>query len=351
MSKVLNVGINGFGRIGRMLARQLSENPKIQITGVNDPSITDPKAAAYNLRYDSVHGKMKVDVGADGSIAIGDEKFGFSAQKDPTLIPWTGTDVVVDCTPLTAREFLAGHLHGSVKHVVKSSPAKGPDLTVVYGVNQDKFDPAVHKVLSNASCTTNCAATVLKIIQDTYGIENGFLDTVHAVTNSDPSVDTSAKDDPIDSRSTFNIKPTSTGAAKAVPLVIPELKGILDAASTRVPVADGSLLTFNLVLKNPPKDAAEVNALFKKMAAGPMKDIVAVTDDPLVNSDIIGRHEAAIIQGVETRLLGKLLVVKAWYDNEAGYVAQLVRTLQHLADQMQSAAPAQQQAATAQMAA
>jgi glyceraldehyde 3-phosphate dehydrogenase len=328
---VLHIGINGFGRIGRLLIRQLSDDPKIQVTSVNDPATADPAKAAYRLKYDSIHGTKDVEAHKDGTLTVGDEKFGFTAIKDPTLIPWAGVDVVVDCTPFSKREFLVGHVHGSVKNVVKSSPATA-DVTVVYGVNHDDIDPTQHQVISNASCTTNCAAPVLKLIDEKYGIASGLLDTVHALTNTDPTVDGAVTDDVIDGRSGVNIKPTSTGAAKAVKLVLPQLADKLAASSTRVPVADGSLLTFSLVLKTPPKDADEVNALLKAASTGAMKGVVGVTNDPLVSSDIIGRTEAAFVQLPETKLIGNLLVVKAWYDNESGYVAQLVRTLKVLAE-------------------
>jgi glyceraldehyde 3-phosphate dehydrogenase len=333
MVKKVRVGINGFGRIGRELTRQLAKNPDVDVALVNDPGVDpkDVKGAGYALRHDSAHGNTEVTA-EDGQLKVGDEQFGFTALKDPKEIPWEqhDVDVVVDCTPLTSREFLEGHLRPSIQHVIKSSPAE-VDATLVYGVNLDQLDVKSDHLLSNASCTTNCSTAVLKPMLDAFGIVSGSLESTHAATANNPSVDGMNLRKPERGRSIINnFIPTSTGAAKAIPKVIPELDGKLMASATRGPVQDGSIVTFSLVLEKA-ATADEVNAILKQAAEGPLKGVLGVTDEKLASEDIVGRTEAAIVQLPETQAVGQQVVIKAWYDNEAGFVAQLVRNLQHLA--------------------
>jgi glyceraldehyde 3-phosphate dehydrogenase len=332
MGKV-RIGINGFGRIGRELTRQLAKNPDVQVALVNDPGVDPDKAkdAAYALRHDSAHGQTEVEVEGK-ELKVGDEQFGFTALKDPKQIPWEkhDVDVVIDCTPLTQREFLEGHLRPGMQHVIKSSPAD-VDATLVYGVNLDALDVKSDHLLSNASCTTNCSTAVLKPMLEEFGIVSGSLESTHAATANNPSVDGMNLSKPERGRSIINnFIPTSTGAAKAIPKVIPELDGKLMASATRGPVQDGSIVTFSLVLEKA-ATADEVNAVLQKWAQGPLQGVLGVTDEKLVSEDIVGRTEAAIVQLAETQAVGQQVVIKAWYDNESGFVAQLVRNLQHLA--------------------
>jgi glyceraldehyde 3-phosphate dehydrogenase len=333
MPRNIKVGINGFGRIGRELTRQLAKNPNVDVALVNDPGVDpeDLKNTAYALRRDSAHGTTPVDQEGN-TLKVGDEQFGFTALKDPKQIPWEkhDVDIVVDCTPLTQREFLEGHLRPSVQHVIKSSPAD-VDATLVYGVNLDALDIKSDHLLSNASCTTNCSTAVLKPMLEEFGIVSGSLESTHAATANNPSVDGMNLRKPERGRSIINnFIPTSTGAAKAIPKVIPELDGKLMASATRGPVQDGSIVTFSLVLKEA-ATAEQVNAALIKWAEGPLKGVLGITDEKLVSEDIVGRTEAAIVQLDETQAVGQQVVIKAWYDNESGFVAQLVRNLQHVA--------------------
>ena len=350
MSKPIHIGINAFGRIGAQLARQLSENPNIQVAHVNDISIdpNDPSDVKYDLAYDSAHGRLDVEVVGD-KVKVGDEEFGFSDEKDPRKIPWKEhhVDLVVDCTPFSDREFLSKHLASGVGHVIKSSPADA-DFTAVFGVNMEAMNIDTHRLISNASCTTNCAAPVLKTIMDAFGIESGHLQSTHSATSNNRTVDGANRSKPERGRSVLdNIIPTSTGAAKAIPKVLPELDGKLTADATRVPVLDGSLLTFNLVLGED-TTADDINAVLEKAAQGPLKNVIACSDEELTCHDIRGRHEAAVVLTHNTRVSGRLATIHAFYDNEAGYVAQLVRTIQALGHQAgYDVAPNPQRAAAA----
>jgi glyceraldehyde 3-phosphate dehydrogenase len=331
----IKVGINGFGRIGRNVLRAAKSMGarELDFVAVND--LTDTKTLAHLLRYDSVHGRYpgSVDTDAEGLVVDGD-KIKVLSEKDPAALPWKalGVDVVLESTGrFTDKETASKHLTAGAKKVVISAPAKGEDITIVVGVNQDKYDPAKHHVLSNASCTTNCLVPVVKVIIDNFGFVNGFMTTVHSYTNDQQILDLPHKDLRRARAAALSIIPTTTGAAKATSLVIPEVKGKLDGVSLRVPTPDVSLVDLTCtVTRN--TTIEEVNAAFKKAAAGPLKGILAVSDEPLVSVDYIGNLMSSTVDSMSTNVIdGKLVHVSSWYDNEMGYSARCVDLMRYLA--------------------
>lgn len=328
----VKVAINGFGRIGRLVYRQSLKHDEIDIVAVND--LTDPKMLAHLLKYDSVHGVFPGEVKVDGSrIIAGEDSFEVLNQRDPLKLPWKemGVDIVVESTGFfRTREKAAYHLQAGAKKVVISAPAKGDpgaDLTVVIGVNSDQYDSKKHQIVSTASCTTNCLAPVAKIINDTFGIETGVMTTIHAYTNDQRILDLPHSDMRRARSAAINVIPTTTGAAVAVSLVIPELKGKLDGMAVRVPVPDGSLVDLVCVLK---KDATaeEVNRAVKEASETSMKGVLQYTDEPLVSSDIVGNPHSSIFDSGITKMIGpRLLKVLSWYDNELGYSSRMVDML------------------------
>ena len=316
----MKVGINGFGRIGRQVFRILSERG-IEVAAVND--LTDNEVLAHLLRYDSNYGKYPGEIGYDEeNLIVNAKKVRVFEERDPAKLPWgeLGVDVVIESTGrFTKAEDAAKHLEGGAKHVIISAPGKGDMLTIVMGVNEEKFDPAEHKVVSNASCTTNGLAPVAKVLNDTFGIEKGILTTVHAYTASQSLVDT-AKDDLRDARAAaLNIVPSSTGAAKAVGLVIPELQGKFTGMSFRVPTSTVSVVDFTAQLGRE-TTAEEINAVMKEAAEGPMKGILEYTEEPLVSIDLKGNANSSIFSALETLVIGgDFIKVVSWYDNEWGY--------------------------------
>jgi glyceraldehyde 3-phosphate dehydrogenase len=322
------IGINGFGRIGRNFARALLKrgDSNIEIVAVND--ITDATINAHLLKYDTVHGVLAEEVKADGDgISVGSHRFKVLAERDPGALPWAdlGVEVVVESTGLfTDREKAALHLAAGARKVIISAPATNPDITVVMGVNDGDYDPQAHNIVSNASCTTNCLVPMAKVLMDTFGIEKGFMTTVHAPTNDQNVQDLAHKDLRRARSASQNIIPTSTGAARATALVIPEAKGRLDGTSLRVPVADGSITDLVAVLGRE-TTVDEVNEAFAKAAAsGPLAGILTYTEDPIVSSDIIGNPASCIIDALSTMTNGNLVKVMGWYDNEWGYSNRLV---------------------------
>src|SRR6187397_1767654 len=300
----IKVGINGFGRIGRNIMRAAMAHDDIDIVAVND--LTDTATLAHLLKYDSILGNLKADIKADGdTITVDGDKFKVLTQKDPALLPWKdlGVDVVFEGTGrFTKREDAAKHLAAGAKKVIITAPAKGPDVTVVMGVNHEAYDPAKHQIISNASCTTNCLAPVAKVLHETFGIEKGLMTTVHAYTN-DQVVQDFPHSDPYRARAAaVNIIPTSTGAAKAVGEVIPALKGKLTGISLRVPITTGSVVDLTAVMS---RDVTkeEVNAAMKKAAEGPLKGILMYSEDPLVSSDIIGDTHSSIFSADWTQVM------------------------------------------------
>jgi glyceraldehyde 3-phosphate dehydrogenase len=330
----IKVGINGFGRIGRNVVRAGFHNPDIEFVAAND--LTDTKTLAHLLKYDSILGQLKEDIKADGEyIHVGDKKIKIFAIKDPAAIDWPslGVDIVVESTGrFTDANDAKKHLRGSVKKVIISAPAKNEDVTLVLGVNDSMYDPAKHTIISNASCTTNCLAPVVKVLNDSFGIEKGSMTTIHSYTNDQTVLDFPHKDLRRGRAAALNMIPTTTGAAKAIGLVVPELKGKLDGYSMRVPTPDVSVVDFVAVLKKNTTTEA-VNAALKKAAEGPLKGILAYTEDPVVSTDMLQNPNSSIIDAELTKVLdGNLAKVVSWYDNEWGYSNRIVDLIGFLAD-------------------
>jgi len=330
----IKVGINGFGRIGRNVVRAGLNNPELEFVAAND--LTDTKTLAHLLKYDSILGQLHEEVRAEGDyVVVGGKKIRIFAVKDPAEIDWTslGVQVVVESTGrFTDAKDAAKHLRGSVKKVIISAPAKGEDVTIVLGVNENTYDPAKHNVISNASCTTNCLAPLVKVLHDTFGVEKGSMTTIHSYTNDQPTLDFPHKDLRRARAAALNMIPTSTGAAKAIGLVLPELNGKLDGYSMRVPTPDVSVVDLVAELK---KDttAKEVNQALKQAADGPMKGILAYTEDPVVSSDLLHNPNSSIVDAELTKVLGGNLVkVVSWYDNEWGYSNRVVDLIKFVAE-------------------
>jgi glyceraldehyde 3-phosphate dehydrogenase len=316
----VKVGINGFGRIGRNTFRAM-QTRNVEVVGVND--LVDAKTLAHLLKYDSVHGAFEGDVAADGNhLVVNGKKIPVFAERDPAKIPWSsvGAKIVLESTGLfTSKEKAQAHIAGGAERVIISAPATGEDATFVIGVNEKTYDPAKHKVVSNASCTTNCLAPVAKVLNDSFGIEKGLMVTVHAYTNDQAIVDTPHKDLRRARAAAMSIIPTSTGAAKAIGLVLPELKGKLDGYAMRVPTPDVSVVDLTVTLKKPASDAA-INEAMKAAANGPLKGILQYCDEPLVSVDFVGNLHSSIFDALSTKVIdGSFAKVLAWYDNEMGY--------------------------------
>lgn len=329
----VKVGINGFGRIGRLVLRAALDDPEVEVVAINDLGKID--CMAHLLRYDSVQGRLRHDVATDGIDLIIDGETrikGLSARepKGLPLLPWgeLGVDVVIECTgKFRDKPSLVRHLEGGAKKVVLSAPAKGEiDGTFVVGVNDATYDPATMDVVSNASCTTNCLAPVAKVLVDAFGIERGMMTTVHAYTSDQRLLDNSHKDLRRARAGACSIVPTTTGAAKALGLVIPELAGKLDGTSARVPVPDGSMVDLTVELSRA-VTAQEVNDAMRAASEGPLAGILGYTEDPIVSSDIIGDTHSSIFDALSTMVLGgtgNLVKVLAWYDNEMGYSCRML---------------------------
>ena len=322
----IKVGINGFGRIGRNVFRSALNNPNIEIVATND--LTDNKTLAHLLKYDSILGPLGLEVTHDDeSITVGGKRIRVFETKDPAQIDWssTGAEVIVESTGrFTDKADAIKHLHGTVKKVIISAPAKNEDLTIVLGVNDEMYDASKHHVVSNASCTTNCLGPVAKVIHEKFGILKGTMTTIHSYTNDQVVLDFNHTDLRRARAAAINMIPTSTGAAKAIGLVLPMLKGKLDGFSMRVPTPNVSVVDFVALLE---KNATteEVNAALKAAAEGPMKGILAYTEDSVVSSDMKGNPNSSIVDAQLTKVLdGNLVKVVAWYDNEWGYSCRVV---------------------------
>jgi glyceraldehyde 3-phosphate dehydrogenase len=322
----VKVGINGFGRIGRNVVRAGWNNPNVEFVAVND--ITDTKTLAYLLKYDSVLGQLPetVTVEADG-LRIGKKHLKVFAVKDPAELDWSsvGAEIVVESTGrFTEAKDAVKHLRGSVKKVIISAPAKNEDITMVLGVNDNLYDPKKHNIISNASCTTNCLAPVVKVLHDKFVIQKGSMTTIHSYTNDQNVLDFPHKDLRRARAAAINMIPTTTGAAKAIGLVMPQLKGKLDGYSMRVPTPDVSVVDLVAVTEKP-TTAEEVNAALKEAAEGPLKGILAYTEDPVVSTDMLHNPNSSIVDGEMTKVLdGNLVHVLSWYDNEWGYSCRVV---------------------------
>ncbi|MEY4163365.1 MAG: glyceraldehyde 3-phosphate dehydrogenase [Actinomycetota bacterium] len=323
---MVKVGINGFGRIGRNFLRAaLASNAPVEIVAVND--LTDIATLAHLIKYDSILGRINQEVTFDeNSLTIGGKKIRVFAEKDPAALPWesVGAEVVIESTGRFTKASDAGkHLVGGAKKVVISAPATDEDVTLVLGVNDSAYDPAKHNIISNASCTTNCLAPMAKVLHENFGIVRGFMTTVHAYTNDQVILDFPHKDLRRARAAATNIIPTSTGAAKAIGLVLPELKGKLDGYALRVPVPTGSITDLTVELARE-TSAAEVNAAMKKAAEGSLKGILRYTEDPIVSADIVTDPHSSIFDAGITKVIGNQAKVASWYDNEWGYSNRLV---------------------------
>jgi glyceraldehyde 3-phosphate dehydrogenase len=331
----VRIGINGFGRIGRLSLRAiLARQPKnVEVVAIND--LTDTLTNAHLFKYDSTYGPFEGEVGHNESeITVRGKAIKVYAERDPGAIPWDneGCDIVLECTGLfTDATKAAAHRGRGVKKVVISAPAKNEDVTIVLGVNDDMYDPSKHHVISNASCTTNGLAPVAKVLHERFGIEKGLLTTVHAYTNSQKTQDTAAKDLRDARAAAQNIVPSSTGAAKAVGLVIPELKGKFTGMAFRVPVATVSVVDFTALLTRE-ASVEEINAAMKEYAEGPMKGYLAYTEELLTSSDLRGNDHSSIFSAPDTVGIGNLVKAVAWYDNEWGYSCRIADICKFLAD-------------------
>jgi glyceraldehyde 3-phosphate dehydrogenase len=322
----VKVGINGFGRIGRNFLRAAYKDSALEIVAVND--ITDARTLAHLLKYDSIHGRFDETVEVkDSTLTVAGRTVQVLAAKDPSELPWgkLGVEVVIESTgKFTEREGAEKHLKAGAKRVIISAPAKNPDATFVMGVNEETFDPAKHFILSNASCTTNCLAPIAKVLLDTFGIERGLMTTIHAYTNDQRILDLPHKDLRRARAAAVSMIPTTTGAAKAVALVIPELKGKLDGMAIRIPTPNVSVVDLTVDLSRA-ATAEEINAAVKKAAEGPLKGIVRYVEEPLVSIDFNHSCYSSEFDALSTKVIdGKMAKVLAWYDNEWGYSCRML---------------------------
>ncbi|MBP1608245.1 MAG: glyceraldehyde-3-phosphate dehydrogenase [Acidobacteria bacterium] len=321
----IKVAINGFGRIGRNLIRCTGNDPAVEYVAIND--LTKPETLAHLLKYDSVAGKFGGTVAVkDGSLMINGNPVKVFSEKDPNNLDWSslGAQIVVESTGLfTEGEKAKAHIKGTVKKVVISAPGKNIDGTFCIGVNTDSYDPAKHHIISNASCTTNCLAPVAKVVDETFGIESGFMTTIHSYTNDQNLLDLWHKDLRRARAAAINMVPSSTGAAKAIGLVLPKLAGKLDGIAIRVPTPNVSLVDLVAVVRGKPS-IDDVNKAFKNASEGALKGILAYTEEPLVSSDFMGTSVSSTVDGLETKVNGNLVKVLAWYDNEWGYACRML---------------------------
>ncbi|MDH3519129.1 MAG: type I glyceraldehyde-3-phosphate dehydrogenase [Myxococcales bacterium] len=319
------IGINGFGRIGRLVLRA-ARGRDLEVAGIND--LANAKTLAHLLKYDSVHGRYPGEVrAADDAVLVDGKRIPISAERDPARLPWRnlGVTLVIESTGHFAdREGASKHLEAGAERVIISAPAKDPDLTVVLGVNGDAYDPDVHRIVSNASCTTNCLAPVAKVLNDEYGIEKAWMTTIHAYTNDQVTLDFPHKDLRRARAAALSMIPTSTGAARAIGLVLPSLEGKLDGYAMRVPTADVSVVDLSVALKRATEVEA-INAAMRQAADGPLQGILQVNDEPCVSVDFLGNPHSAILDALSTKVMdGTFAKVLAWYDNEWGYSNRVV---------------------------
>jgi glyceraldehyde 3-phosphate dehydrogenase len=339
----VRVGINGFGRIGRQTLKAIMERaPDVEVVAVND--LVDTSLNALLFKHDSTYGAYPGTVEhTDTSLIIDGREIKVLKEKDPAALPWgaLGVDLVLESTGLfTTAEKARAHLDAGAKKVIISAPAKGEDITIVLGVNDGEYDPATHHIISNASCTTNCLAPAAKVVNDLVGIERGLMNTIHSYTNDQRILDVAHKDPRRARAAGLNIIPTTTGAAKALALVIPELKGKFDGFSLRVPTPTVSVVDFTAIVSRE-TSVEELNAAFRTAAAGPMQGILGVSDEPLVSSDFRGDARSSIIDSASTMVIGGNLVkVIAWYDNEWGYSCRCADLIQMIASKLPAAAAA-----------
>jgi glyceraldehyde 3-phosphate dehydrogenase len=329
---MLKVGVNGFGRIGRNFLRaSLESGANFEIVGIND--LTDNATLAHLLKYDSILGRLKQPVTfTDTTITVGGKTISVSAERDPANIPWgkLGVDIVVESTGIFTKAADAQkHINAGAKKVIISAPATDEDITIVMGVNHEKYEPTKHNIISNASCTTNCLAPMAKVLNDEFGIVRGLMTTIHAYTNDQVILDFPHKDLRRSRAAALSIIPTSTGAAKAISLVLPELKGKLDGYALRVPVPTGSATDLTVELARE-ASVAEINAALKKASTGSLKGYLSYTEDPIVSADIVTDPSSCILDAGLTKVIGTTAKVVGWYDNEWGYSNRLVDLIQYI---------------------
>ena len=328
---MINVGINGFGRIGRNFFRACLSNPNINIVGIND--LTPNETLAHLLKYDSILGRLGLEVTfTDDSITVGGKTIKVFSERDPANLPWASVkaDVVVESTGIFTKAADAQkHITAGAKKVIISAPATDEDITIVMGVNHTQYDGSKHNIISNASCTTNCLAPMAKVLQDNWGIVKGLMTTIHAYTNDQVILDFPHKDLRRSRAAATNMIPTSTGAAKAISLVMPELKGKLDGYAMRVPVPTGSATDLTVELAKE-ATAAEINAAMKAAANGPLKGFLTYTEDPIVSSDIVTDPSSCIFDAGLTKVIGNQVKIVGWYDNEWGYSNRLVDLIDYV---------------------
>ncbi len=329
----VKVGINGFGRIGRLVLRGALENPDVEIVAIND--LTDAEMLAHLLRYDSVHGRLNADISVEEDfIIVNGKRIRVFAERDPKNLPWgeLGVEYVVEATGIfRSREQAQWHIDAGAKKVIITAPAKNEDITIVLGVNEEQYDPKAHHVISNASCTTNCLAPFAKVLNDKFGIKHGLMTTIHSYTNDQKILDLPHKDYRRARAAALNIIPTTTGAAAAVGLVLPELKGKLDGYALRVPTPTVSVVDLVVELDKS-ATAEEINAAFKEAAEGDLKGILGYEETPLVSVDYLGDSRSSIVDAALTSVMADNMVkVVAWYDNEWGYSMRVVDLIKYLA--------------------
>ncbi len=336
----VRVGINGFGRIGRQSLKALIERaPDVEVVAVND--LVDTELNALLFKHDSTYGAYPGTVGhTEDALIIDGRQIKVLKEKDPAALPWgaLGVDIVLESTGIfTDATKAKAHIDAGARKVIISAPAKNEDITIVLGVNEERYDAAVHHIISNASCTTNCLAPAAKVVHDSWTIERGLMNTIHSYTNDQRILDVAHKDPRRARAAGQNIIPTTTGAAKALALVIPDLKGRFDGFSLRVPTPTVSVVDFTAELTRP-TTAEEVNAAFREAAAGPLKGILGVSDEPLVSSDFRGDARSSIVDSASTMVLGGTMVkVIAWYDNEWGYSCRVADLIRYVAERLPAA--------------
>ncbi|MDO9111140.1 MAG: type I glyceraldehyde-3-phosphate dehydrogenase, partial [Desulfatirhabdiaceae bacterium] len=322
----IKLGINGFGRIGRLVFRAAMNRSDVEVVAIND--LTDAATMAHLLAYDSVHGKLPVAVtGKDGAIEVGGKTIAVTSIKDPAKLEWKdlGVDIVAECTGLfTDKENTSKHLAAGAKKVIISAPAKNPDITIVLGVNGNSYDPRKHHIISNASCTTNCLAPVAKVLLESFGIRCGLMTTIHSYTGDQRLLDFPHKDLRRARAAALSMIPTTTGAAKAVSLVLPELAGKLNGLAIRVPTPNVSIVDFVATIEKSGVTVADVNGALKEAAEGSLSGILSYCDLPLVSSDFNGSAYSSIVDAISTFVVQDMVKVMSWYDNETGYSTRMV---------------------------
>jgi glyceraldehyde 3-phosphate dehydrogenase len=332
----VKIGINGFGRIGRLVFRAAMAHPNVQVTAIND--LTDAATMAHLLTYDSVHGKLDATVEVKGSaIEVNGRPVAVTSVKDPAQIPWKsqGIDIVAECTGLfRGREAAGKHLAAGARKVIISAPAESPDITVVMGVNATQYDPKAHHIISNASCTTNCLGPVAKVLLENFGIASGLMTTIHSYTGDQRLLDFPHKDLRRARAAALSMVPTTTGAAKAVALVLPELKGKLNGLAIRVPTPNVSIVDFVATVEKPGVSVSDVNAALKAASQGPLSGILGYSELPLVSTDFNGSKLSSIVDASCTYVINNMVKVLSWYDNETGYSNRMVDLAAMIGEQL-----------------